>query len=106
MPRLLLAATFGLLAFPALAQMPSGDPEAGRAIAKTWCANCHSVEPGAARQSADGVPSFPAIANQASTTVMSLQAFLQTPHARMPNFQLSHRQIEDVIAYIIGLKGR
>jgi mono/diheme cytochrome c family protein len=106
MSRLLLAALFGLLALPALAQVPSGDPEAGHAIAKTWCANCHSVEPGAAMQSADGVPSFPAVANQTSTTVMSLQAFLQTPHARMPNFQLSHRQIEDVVAYIMTLKGR
>ena len=29
-----------------------------------------------------------------STTLMSLQAFLQTPHARMPNFQLTRQQID------------
>ncbi|MCX7379973.1 MAG: cytochrome c [Alphaproteobacteria bacterium] len=106
----MLAPTITLLAalaaLPAVAQpasQPAGDIPAGRAIAQTWCANCHAVEI-TAQQTADGVPSFPAVARMASTTQLSLHAFLQTPHQRMPNFQLSRQQIDDVAAYILSLK--
>ena len=102
----MLAATATLLAtlaaLPAAAQT-AGDIPAGRVIAQTWCANCHAVEI-TAQHTADGVPSFPAIARMASTTQLSLHAFLQTPHQRMPNFQLSRQQIDDVAAYILSLK--
>jgi hypothetical protein len=41
-----------------------------------------------------------------STTGMSLRAFLLTPHARMPDIQLSREQTDDVVAYILSLRDR
>ena len=41
-----------------------------------------------------------------STTGMSLRAFLLTPHARMPDIQMSGKQIDGVVAYILSLRGR
>ena len=41
-----------------------------------------------------------------STTEMSLRAFLQTPHARMPDYRLSTQELDGVVAWILALKGR
>ena len=105
---LVLALSFIALPFIALsanAQVPVGDPDSGGVIARTWCANCHAVE-ARPTQGGDAVPSFSAIAAMPSTTALSLTAFLQTPHGRMPNFQLGRQQIDDAVAYILSLKGR
>ena len=39
-----------------------------------------------------------------STTAMSLHAFLQTPHPRMPNYILSAGEIDAVSSYILSMK--
>lgn len=49
-------------------------------------------------------PSFPQVANLPSTTALALNVFLHTSHADMPNFQLTRRQADDIIAYILSLK--
>jgi mono/diheme cytochrome c family protein len=49
-------------------------------------------------------PGFAAIAAMKSTTELSLQAFLQTPHDHMPDWRLSRQQIDDVVAYIMSLR--
>ena len=54
----------------------------------------------------DAVPTFPAVARMPSTTGMSLHAFLLTPHARMPDIQMSRGQIDDITAYILSLRDR
>jgi mono/diheme cytochrome c family protein len=90
---------------PASAQQ-IGDPVAGRRLAEMWCSNCHVIGPNAAGPGSDAVPTFPGIARMPSTTAMSLRAFLQTPHARMPDIQMSREQIDDVIAYILSLRDR
>jgi mono/diheme cytochrome c family protein len=100
----------------AAAAQEAGDPAAGRRLAQTWCANCHVVAPGGAAGAAPGSPSparandaaptFPGIARLPSTTSMSLRAFLQTPHAAMPNYQLSHDELDDVVAYLLSLRRR
>lgn len=95
-----IALTLVGLAAPAFAQ----DPDAGRKMADTWCANCHVVGSAPQAKGTDAVPTFAAIAAMTSTTEMSLAAFLSTPHARMPNFTLSRQEIADVSAYILGLK--
>ena len=41
-----------------------------------------------------------------STTEMALRVFLQTPHARMPDYRLSQSELDGVVAYILSLKGR
>lgn len=78
-----------------------GDPVAGRHIADAWCANCHAF-PDSKVATATGAPSFPAIATNRSITPLSLRAFLQTPHARMPDLHLSNGETDDLIAFILA----
>ena len=92
----LLAAA--ILAPPAAAQ----DVAAGRQIAKRWCSSCHEV--GKAPVQNDVSPPFMAIARMPSTTTISLNAFLSTPHHRMPDYSLTRQEIADVSAYILSLK--
>jgi mono/diheme cytochrome c family protein len=87
----------------AAAQDP-GDPIAGHKLAQTWCDSCHVVDSGQRRGTSNGAPPFAAVAAMKSTTFMGLEAFLQTPHARMPDLHLSRDEIDDVAAYIISLK--
>lgn len=77
----------------------------GELIAKTWCAGCHIID-GASPQfgRSDAIPSFPAVANMPSTTAISLRVFLSTPHARMPDYNLTQQEIADVSDYILSLK--
>lgn len=96
-------ALLSLFSLPAFAQTSAGDADAGRVLAQTWCSNCHVVDANPV-QARDSVPSFPAIAAMPSTTALSLQAFLQTPHGKMPNFQLGRTQIDDLVAYILTLR--
>jgi mono/diheme cytochrome c family protein len=102
---LLLHVAMVLVLLPELAAAQvAGDPEAGHKLAQTWCDSCHVVDPAQTRGTSNGAPPFTAVAAMKSTTFMSLQAFLQTPHNRMPDLHLSHDEIDDVAAYILSLK--
>ena len=79
---------------------------AGRRLAEGWCGNCHVIGPGASGAVSNAVPTFRAVARMPSTTVMSLRAFLRTPHSRMPDIQMSLAPTDDIIAYILGLRDR
>lgn len=96
----------GLGSTGALAQRP-GDVANGTTLAVTWCANCHVIGrgPGPTPATGDAAPTFASIAAMPSTTAMSLRAFLQTPHQRMPDFMLSRNETDDLIAYILSLRG-
>lgn len=87
---------------------PVGDPVSGARIAGTWCSNCHLVGlaplHGAEAAAQDAAPPFAALARRASTTRAGLQAFLQKPHRRMPDYSLTEQQREDVIAYLLSLR--
>jgi mono/diheme cytochrome c family protein len=108
-PRRAARPTRGLLAVLVAALLVShaaraedvGDPVAGRKVAEAWCANCH-VFPGSTHATATGAPSFSAIAANRSTTPLGLRAFLQTPHARMPDLHLSNDETDDLIAFILS----
>ena len=91
------------LAVPAAAQQ-TGDPAEGRRLAERWCISCHVVEANPGSAAANGVPTFPAIAKMPGTTPMGLNAFLQTPHGRMPDLQLKRQEIDDLSAWILSLK--
>ena len=52
------------------------------------------------------VPTFQAVADDPAATEAALRAFLRTPHAAMPDLRLTSDQTDDVVAYILGLKGR
>lgn len=95
-----------LLAAPAAAQpappfLAAGE---GERIARQWCANCHAVAPGMMPPAGDAALSFPAIAALPATTETSLRAFLQMPHANMPDFGLSRADLDAVVAYILALR--
>lgn len=99
----LLIATASALPFQAALADP-GDAEAGRAIAQTWCSNCHVAGSRSTASSGDTAPSFAAVAKMPSTTSLSIHAFLQTSHGQMPDFALSRLQIDDIAAYVLSLK--
>lgn len=75
-------------------------PEAGAEIAARWCAGCHVVAKSGA--GTDAAPSFPSIATRRDQS--DLRLFLSKPHARaMRGFNLTAREVEDVVAYIHSL---
>jgi mono/diheme cytochrome c family protein len=80
-----------------------GDPHAGEQFAREVCGVCHLVAEDAPDPSIG--PSFYEVAEFPGTTEMSLRAFLQTPHATMPNLILTPQETDDVISYILTLKG-
>ena len=91
--------------YPALvAAQETGDIPAGRRLAETWCSACHVVGPSQQRGTSNGAPTFAAIARMKSTTSLSLHAFLQTPHDRMPDLNLSRDEIDNLVAYILNLR--
>jgi mono/diheme cytochrome c family protein len=83
---------------PALGQ-DYADPAAGERLATANCAQCHGGvdAPG-------GAPAFVAIAATQSTTEESLLAFLETPHASMPDLILSEKDRHDLVEYILSLR--
>jgi mono/diheme cytochrome c family protein len=108
-----------LITGPALAQGLPGEPDRGRALAERWCVDCHEVAPARRKPwavqvpPAPGreaaiveVPTFQAVADDPAATEAALRAFLRTPHAAMPDLRLTPDQTDDVVAYILSLKGR
>ena len=87
-------------------QMLPGDPAQGYMFALDSCAQCHIVTDPQAPPLVLAVPSFFDIANDRATTALSLRAFLQTPHDRMPDVMLKRTEIDNVISYILSLRGR
>ena len=76
---------------------------AGHRLAEAWCKPCHAIDPTTAGASGNA-PDFTAIANQPSTTALSIRAFLQTSHQKMPNLVITPDETDDLINYILSLK--
>jgi mono/diheme cytochrome c family protein len=86
------------MASPALGQI-AGDPAAGERLAAANCSQCHGLI-----DMQGGAPTFATIAAMPSTTEASLSAFLQTPHAMMPDLALTPSDQSDLIAYILSFR--
>jgi mono/diheme cytochrome c family protein len=95
-----LIALLMLLPLPAFAQGPGY----GAALAERWCMACHIVEPAPRTASANGIPSFSAIAAKPTTNAEQLKAYLSTGHTRMPDFSLSNRERQALVDYILSLR--
>ena len=80
------------------------DAQQGHEIAQRWCSSCHVIERVATRAPADALPTFPAIAARPDLSADSLRAAMNPQHRRMPDFALSKRQQDDLIAYIYSLR--
>jgi mono/diheme cytochrome c family protein len=74
----------------------AGAPE-GEVIARKWCAGCHVVSADQAT-AVEGVPSFADIAGRLDDD--AIQVVLFQPHPPMPEFDLSKRTVDDLVAYI------
>lgn len=94
--------TFGY-ASTAFAQ--SGDAAAGKKATEFVCRNCHDVSGSEKpRNPPGGAPSFFEVAQKAETTEKSLHRFLTFPHGRMNTVQISGKEVDNVVAYIMSLK--
>jgi mono/diheme cytochrome c family protein len=100
----MLAASLAIISAQVRAADPPSDLERGRTLARTWCSQCHTVEPGDRQQRADGLASFSALANDPRNTPDRLRAFLTRPHGRMPDLNLSRQDRDDLVAYLVSMK--
>jgi mono/diheme cytochrome c family protein len=80
------------------------DVTRGAELAQRWCAECHAIGRDEKERLYAEVPTFSEILQLPSTTEVSLRAFLQTPHPKMPNIKLAPAEIDELVAYILDLK--
>ena len=105
-PAVWLAAAALLLA-PTLVQARiRGDLVRGQARAQTECRACHQVDASPAPSPFRQAPPFVTIANSPGVTALALRVALQSSHQTMPDFVLSPQDRDDIIAYILWLKGK
>jgi cytochrome c len=85
------------------ATQSSDSASAGHRLADAWCKDCHAIE-ATTTGNVDAAPAFAAIANQPSSTELSLKVFLRTSHRSMPNLVIAPDQADDLVNYILSLK--
>lgn len=91
---------------PAAAEDQLGNAADGGAYARANCAECHGVEPATDDFSPNpDAPDFSVVANTPGMTERALAVWLQTSHPTMPNFILTETARDNLIAYIMSLKG-
>jgi len=98
---ILLATTTGLTA-EEMKVVKTGDPEEGFVYAKEVCANCHSISDGTSPEL--DATSLMEIANVPGMSAAALLVWLNSLHEKMPNIDLDHDEMMDVVAYILSLK--
>src|SRR5450631_3247050 len=113
-PAIIALAIFAALASGARAETPAGDQvAAGRQFAQRVCGACHVVT-----QQRDELPvlappgpSFAVLAQRPSLTETSLRQFLGSNHRNigpaeaMPNPRLADYQIDEIVAFMMSLRG-
>ena len=83
--------------------LAAGQANSGKQIAVQLCASCHLVTEEQKSALAD-VPTFAAVSAKYGEEVDFLVGFLADPHPPMPNFNLTRREIRDLLAYIKSLR--
>ena len=106
--RTLLASTVAaMLLVPTIAQGQTiADSKAGKTLAMEVCAQCHFVSETQALIPRADAPPFEDIAADPGVTELSLRVFLQTPHRNMPDLQLTRKETDDVIGFILNLRAQ
>lgn len=82
-----------------------GNVRDGYRFAVKHCSECHAIDPGNAQSPHPGAPSFTSVAKTSGMTGRALAAWLDTSHPTMPNLVLHTQDRDDVVAYIMSLKG-
>ena len=110
MKQLLWVAALVLLLGWSVTKTPAAEPgsiAAGHRLARHWCSDCHQVDVQRRHVKRPfNAPSFIEIANESSTTPISLRVFFRSSHQNMPNLHISQPQADDLAAYILSLKRR
>ena len=81
-----------------------GDRNAGLALARRVCSECHTVDRSQAPSPNPASPRFEVIAKVPGMTAAALSVALLTPHRTMPNVILSPDELRDVVPYILSLQ--
>ena len=95
----------GLLSNQSVADEP-GNAERGRKYALQTCASCHAVQLQEVELPVGEATPFKMIADRPEMTSLALKVFLQSPHPSMPNLMVEGEDADNVIAYILSLKGK
>ena len=103
--KIMLVLSLGALYATHASAQEVGSAERGRAYAQRVCAECHAVLPSERVSPNPRVATFKAIANTPGMTPTALAVWFQTSHPTMPNFILAPDDRDDVIAYIVSLRG-
>jgi mono/diheme cytochrome c family protein len=82
-----------------------GDPAAGMAYAQANCASCHGINRDSKSSPVPEATTFRVFANTPGVNRTAMIVFLRTPHPTMPNLVVTGDDADDVIAYILSLKG-
>jgi mono/diheme cytochrome c family protein len=104
MERVIFLVTVLALSVAASHVHAQGNSQAGLAVARQVCSECHAIQKGQVRSPNSRSPTFVELANAPGMTATALMVALTTPHAGMPMFILTAEQRESVIAYILSLK--
>jgi mono/diheme cytochrome c family protein len=93
-------------ASPAAEAIDIGDARKGLDYAQKICAVCHNVLATGAASPNKQAPPFKKIANTPGMTVTALTVWSRTTHPTMPNLVINPADMDDLIAYILGLRDR
>lgn len=88
--------------FAAIAPARAGDAESGKALALRWCSNCHQV--GSRMPAQDAVPPLREVASRPYANRQWLTGWLLDPHPPMPKLNLTRREIDDLVAFLLTLR--
>jgi mono/diheme cytochrome c family protein len=105
MERVICLVTVLALSVAASHVYAQGTPQQGLAEARQVCSDCHAIQKGQVRSPNSNSPTFVELANTPGMTATALLVAITTPHAGMPMFILTAEQRQDIIAYILSLKG-
>lgn len=95
----------GLHAAPAASE-EIGNAQRGSEYAQQVCASCHAVRLQDLESPVAEATPFKMIADKPEITRLALQVFLQSPHPTMPNLMVVGEDADNLIAYILSLKGK
>jgi cytochrome c2 len=82
-----------------------GSVPLGLKFAEKSCAECHAIYYSDTLSPNPNSPPFKIVADTPGWTRTALNVFLQTPHKTMPNIYVTGADKDNVIAYILSLKG-
>ena len=106
----LLIAALGPPAALAATSDGPGSPGYGRQLTESICGECHRVTTDRTAkpppmQEDLAAPDLTERMRDPGATEIALRSYLQTSHPLMPNIRLTPEQTDDIVAYLMTLKG-